>query len=785
MGSDAGKIMVVRLTPPVGLLGLFLVLLRLQRLVRPTPEGLDWRLAAGGALLLGIAVGLTAGLLRARWAFIALAAAGVSLLVDLRFAVPDTLRQGLLPTLATWPPLSAQLAEGWEQVRFGTAPIHPGPELLLVLFPVFISLGTLWGASTAKRQGWLGLVGTGWFYLLLAVIDRSPAGSWLIASTVWVGAGVVAVRLDNLRTDARLLGSASAWAPVASTAVAIIGAIILVSSPAASFPGSGLLPWRDASTLGGVRTGVSYNLFASTIQSDLVAQSEVAVFEARIGPSPVAPEDTYWRLITLDRYDGTHWVPTPGPASIPGAEVDAFESEGQRFRGSTESVLASVRIAALRQNFLPFLGSPTDIDSSAPILRSGFRTRPDGSIKLDGLTRQGLEYVLTADVPAVDVLSLATELSADDAPVLREAAAAGFITLSGTGQVTLPDLPDRSLFLQLPFDLDPRIQDLASSIVEPAGTPLEGALLLESWFRTPGRFTYSVDIEPGHAASDLAAWLFETDSPNHRVGYCEQFATAMAVMARSQGIPARVVLGFAPGDLGEDGLVTVREKHGHAWVEVWLDGVGWVGFDPTPRTDGINPASATALGFDILAVADTIILPEPTEAEEGLAPLRDVTREGLEEDVATPDALTGDTLPGFGGGAGLAIPDGASWVLAAIGSVAAIPLFKRARRGWRLRRARNGDIRAAWNEITDHLRDSGFVITGSMTPREVSGLVGAAVGPLTRAYQQNEYGSTPPTRTQRLEAIESLVRVEAELRDRPWRERVITSWRLRSLRHTR
>ena len=61
-------------------------------------------------------------------------------------------------------------------------------------------------------------------------------------------------------------------------------------------------------------------------------------------------------------------------------------------------------------------------------------------------------------------------------------------------------------------------------------------------------FRYSVDIDPGHGASDLAAWLLDPESPNHRIGYCENFATAMAVMARTLGVPSRVVLGFTPGE---------------------------------------------------------------------------------------------------------------------------------------------------------------------------------------------------------------------------------------------
>ncbi len=104
-------------------------------------------------------------------------------------------------------------------------------------------------------------------------------------------------------------------------------------------------------------------------------------------------------------------------------------------------------------------------------------------------------------------------------------------------------------------------------------------------------FTYTVDIEPGHSAEDLADWLFTDESPTSGRGYCEQFATAMAVMARTVDVPSRVVLGFTPGETGPDGVVTVRQRNAHAWVELWVDGQGWVRFDPTPRSDGVNPAT--------------------------------------------------------------------------------------------------------------------------------------------------------------------------------------------------
>jgi len=93
---------VIRLTPMVGAAGLALLLLRMQRLLRPSLEGLDWKLAVGGALLAGIVVGMVSAGTKARWAFVALTAAAASLLLDLRLAVPGTLRVGMLPTLSSW-----------------------------------------------------------------------------------------------------------------------------------------------------------------------------------------------------------------------------------------------------------------------------------------------------------------------------------------------------------------------------------------------------------------------------------------------------------------------------------------------------------------------------------------------------------------------------------------------------------------------------------------------------------------------------------------------------------
>ncbi len=771
----------IRLSALVGALGLVLVFLRLSRLIREAPDAVAWTPVLIGGVLLGALIGGLGGWLRVRVVFVALLSGIAAALAMIWFAAPDTF-QGLLPSGDSWPALLAGLTEGWEQVRFGTAPIVPSTDLLLVLLPVFVALGTLWAFASTRGIAWLSVVGVGWFYLLVATIDRGDAGWWLPGFAAWVGVGLLAIRLDERLGTNRVLGTPAHGLTLGAGVASIVVGILLTALVSPGLVGAGYLPWRETSTLGGIRTGVSYNLFASTIQTDLVAQSDTPVFEARLGRSPVAPEETYWRLITLDEYDGTNWLPSPTVALVPGAEGRPFEAEDFRFQGPTEEVLAVVRIAALRQNFLPFTGSPNDIDSDATLLRSGYRTRTDGSIRLDGLTRRGLQYNLTTSVPSVDAFDLASSLSAANAPVLREAAARGLIALTGTTPVQAPDLVGRSRFLALPSGIDSRVRGLADVLTTTAGTPLEQALLLEGFFRQQGRFTYSVDIDPGHAASDLAAWLFEENSPNYRTGYCEQFATAMGVMARSIGLPARLVLGFTPGDVADDGLITVREKNAHAWVEVWIDGVGWVAFDPTPRSDGVNPATGAALGFDIVAIADTIELPEEDEDDRsGLIGDLDDRDEFFENEQATPDAFPGQDLLD-GTGSDFVVPEWARTLLLAVGLVIFIPVAKRLRRFLRLQRARRGDISAAWAELTDQLRDLGEPITSSMTPREIGDRVGAVVGPLRRAQERSEYAPEPPSRAQRFEAIEALRRAEDGFRDRPLSERLLAAWRLRSLR---
>jgi len=138
--------------------------------------------------------------------------------------------------------------------------------------------------------------------------------------------------------------------------------------------------------------------------------------------------------------------------------------------------------------------------------------------------------------------------------------------------------PVRSADLQLPA-LDPRIPALARQITASAKTPYDQAAALESYLRT--RFAYSLDLRRDPGADPLAHFLFV-----RRAGHCEYFASAMTVMLRSLGVPARYVNGFLPGEYNDvAGDYIVRASDAHSWVEVYFPGYDWVTFDPTPPSN--------------------------------------------------------------------------------------------------------------------------------------------------------------------------------------------------------
>lgn len=176
----------------------------------------------------------------------------------------------------------------------------------------------------------------------------------------------------------------------------------------------------------------------------------------------------------------------------------------------------------------------------------------------------------------------------------------------------------RARMTDLPTDLPPVFETTAERITKSATNDFDRAVLLQDWFRSDGGFTYSTDPAPGSGIRTLERFI-TTD----RVGYCEQFSAAMAVMARSLHIPARVAVGFLRADR-VNGTSVFSSHDLHAWPELYFEGVGWIRFEPTPadRTDSA-PAYTNQLaptGPDNAPSDTSNATAKPSQAKPTLAP---------------------------------------------------------------------------------------------------------------------------------------------------------------------
>ncbi|HKT12051.1 MAG TPA: DUF3488 and transglutaminase-like domain-containing protein, partial [Terriglobia bacterium] len=134
----------------------------------------------------------------------------------------------------------------------------------------------------------------------------------------------------------------------------------------------------------------------------------------------------------------------------------------------------------------------------------------------------------------------------------------------------------RFLYLRLPPRLDLHIRDLAQKVTSHAANNYDRTVAILNYFRA--HFAYTLDAQKIDPSDPVASFLFNT-----RKGYCEYFASAMAVMLRTLGIPARLVNGFQTGSYNHFGKdFVVRARDAHSWVEVYFPGYGWIPFDPTP-----------------------------------------------------------------------------------------------------------------------------------------------------------------------------------------------------------
>jgi len=713
--------------------GLALALTRLGRLLAPTVEGAPWQVAVVAGAIMGATITWA---MRNRWSML-FANLAALFVVTLRIVVPNTLVAGVLPTARSLDEFRSELGLGIDIIRFGVAPVLPVAGLVIILTAVFWVLAALiaWGIRTHHPV--VALLPPLLFYLQLAVIDQNGAETlWTVAFLIVIALVLWAIARDRqLDSTLRMRSSRETRSPFVYPALFMASSIVLafggVHVVAKAIPASGLVDWRSHTGLGGgVLIGVSYNLFTS-IRQDLLSPTDTPVFTAQV-EGDVDPSTLYWELITLEEYDGQNWIPRARDVKSP--DADTWEDPEMAFFGPTTPVSASVRIAGLKQNFLPVLYSPTWLGSDLAIFNDSYGVRTDGSVQFNLFSFENLTYQEAALVPTPDVDALAST-GGTLTPVFQEAADKGVFDGHAVPTPAIRRPASLSDDLELP-KLDPIIQTKARELTADGTSTFEKALLLEAWFRDPKNFTYSTDIDPGHSATDLADWLFAIDTPSYRTGYCEQFATAMAVMARTINIPSRVVTGFGPGQVQPDGTIIVRDRNAHAWVELWMNNQGWIRFDPTPGGGGTGGSSVGLVGFDARQY-----IPPPPDQTDTTSPSDGATAStefnpdfGERPDVPLGSEGDGPTIRG-------PFFTPTRIVLLALLLILFSPLLiKTVRRRGRIARLKRGYISAVWDELIDNLDDLKRGPSPAATPLEVAESVHRSMVPLAVGVTQERFG---------------------------------------------
>ncbi|MCP4419562.1 MAG: transglutaminase domain-containing protein, partial [Chloroflexi bacterium] len=164
-------------------------------------------------------------------------------------------------------------------------------------------------------------------------------------------------------------------------------------------------------------------------------------------------------------------------------------------------------------------------------------------------------------------------------------------------------------YTPLPDSLPQRVRDLAAEVAAAAPNPYDQAVALEQFLR---QYPYSLQIEGPPDADPVDYFLFE-----QQAGYCDYYASAMVVLARSLGLPARLGIGYLAQPPDGDNIQTMRQINGHSWAEIYFDSFGWVEFEPTAAFATLHSQTETI-------AAESASEDQPPEFAENVPPLPDV-----------------------------------------------------------------------------------------------------------------------------------------------------------------
>ena len=689
----------------------------------PVFEDLGWASRVLGAVLVVALTGLAARRLDLPTALqpaLGLAALGYYLCAAF---VGGTLRLGLVPGGASVHALQQLVHAGRLDVsRFGPpVPTHAGMVLLCAagvgavalvvdLLAVVLSRAAVAGLPllllfaipsglVPGGLGWLpfSLGAAGWLGVLL-VEGGDRVGRW--------GAPLAAARptTRSVLDDDTSLGRVGRRIGAAALSLAVVVPALLPGLDARLLGGgSGAGP----GTGGGSRTATTYNPITRL-------HAELALPKPRqlLAYTSDDPQPDYLRMTTLDTYDGQGWSASKLEADRQQAKVGVGipAGVGDNQDAAHRDVTMRIAIDTLDVHWLPVPFGPRGIKVNGSWL---WDRESETAFSATRSTRGLKAYTVRASrvLPARTALSTAVDI---DSAVVRR--------YGGSLEVV------------------PWVQTLTNSLIRGAISPYDRALAIQRYFRTAANgFRYDLTSSgPTRDDPDLLSSFL-----HGKRGFCEQYATAMAVLLRQAGVPSRVAVGFTPGTkLPGRNVYEVTTSDAHAWPEAWFSGLGWIRFEPTPslaRT--VVPDYSllpTDAGGQVTPLPPTGQTPGATSAQNGKSPGK-LLGNGA-------DALGGGAAAGSGSRGHLGVPTPVL-LIALIALLAALPALAHAVR--RRRRWRVGGPLVAWRQVQDdaidvrhrwHAADSPrAAAAGLLTSRALPPAAAAALERIAVATERARY----------------------------------------------
>jgi transglutaminase-like putative cysteine protease len=469
-----------------------------------------------------------------------------------------------------WRPVAGATAVALGSVG-GIAASRNGVSIPFGIFAGAVAglLGVLALPSLPTRRVLIVLLGLGG---LAAVRHASFAGTDTSTFLVcWAGATIVALVLAD-RASAEEVEPLAPGAPLApravetmrvSVALAVVVAVAAVALAPTLIDRLGRDVWPGASPTGSDLADAPSSLRA-TDRLDMTRRPRLS---DRVVFTVAAPRAAFWRGETFDRWDGRTWTrrdprsqTLDGNGAAVSVPVDPFDDGArtgpamrQTFHLKTE--FSDVVFAA---------PSPVTVETA-----NRLRARSDGTVVSDGGFGKGAVYTVTSR----RALATANALRAADARLVPTT------------------VLDR--FAQTPDQSTIRVRALALRVTAAAPTTYDKIRSIEAWMARHVRYSLDAPLAPADAEDVVDDFLFRS-----RLGWCEQVASSLVVMARSVGIPARLASGFVSGSRDSlTGEFVVRERDAHAWAEVYFPGIGWQPFDPTASVPLAGDASASGSWF--------------------------------------------------------------------------------------------------------------------------------------------------------------------------------------------